>query len=87
RRGGEALFAVADDGPGIPPGEQARIFERFYRATHLPTGGKGGSGLGLPIARAMVELHGGRLWVESRPGEGATFWVAVPIARPIPAIA
>ena len=76
RRAGEALFAVADDGPGIPEAEQRRIFDRFYRAGNSANKG---SGLGLPIARAMVELHGGRLWVESRPGTGATFWIAIPI--------
>ena len=66
--------AVHADLPGIPVGEQDTIFRRFYR---LPTSG-GGSGLGLEIARSIVELHGGRLWVESAPGRGATFHVALP---------
>jgi signal transduction histidine kinase len=76
QRPGEVCLAVADDGPGIPAAEQERIFERFYRAG----GGNGqaGSGLGLPIARALVELHGGRLWVESAPPQGSTFHVSLP---------
>jgi signal transduction histidine kinase len=74
RSDGEVVLSVSDDGPGIPVGEQDTIFRRFYR---LPTSG-GGSGLGLEIARSIVELHGGRLWVESAPGRGATFHVALP---------
>ncbi len=79
-RSDEAIFAVTDDGPGIPEAEQQRIFDRFYR---LESGvnGWGGTGLGLPIARAMAELHGGRLWVESRPGSGSTFWLAIPTTQ------
>lgn len=82
RNAGEALLAVADDGPGIPQVEQARVFERFYRAEQAAARCVEGSGLGLPIARAMVELHGGRMWVESRPGSGATFWMALPARLP-----
>jgi PAS domain S-box-containing protein len=73
----EAVFAVADDGPGVPEDEQSRIFERFYRSR--TSQGVQGSGLGLTIARAMVELHGGRIWVESTLGQGATFRISVPI--------
>jgi PAS domain S-box-containing protein len=75
---GEAVFSVIDDGPGISPEDQARIFDRFYRAESVCKGETKGSGLGLPIARGLVELHGGRLWVESSPGRGATFRVALP---------
>lgn len=78
-RDGHALLSVADDGPGIPEAEHERIFERFYRAEGEATRGSPGSGLGLPIARALVELHGGRVWVESEPGAGATFHVALPL--------
>jgi signal transduction histidine kinase len=84
----EIRFAVADDGPGIPEAEQERVFERFYRPDVESTRRNQGAGLGLPIARAMVELHGGRLWVESAPGAGATFWIALPVepvAAPIAA--
>lgn len=80
REGGEAILAVADDGPGIAPEDLDRIFERYYR----PAQGSGrrspGSGLGLPIVRALVELHGGRVWVEHAPGQGSTFSVALPVA-------
>ncbi len=72
--GAEVRLAVADNGPGIPAGELGRIFERFYR---LDTTTRG-SGLGLVVARSIVELHGGRLWAESRPGAGATFHLALP---------
>jgi protein-histidine pros-kinase len=77
-REGEALFSVTDDGPGIAEAEQGRIFERFYRSETAVAGGASGSGLGLPIARAMAELHGGRLWLESAVGRGSTFFLAIP---------
>ncbi|MBA3416214.1 MAG: HAMP domain-containing histidine kinase [Chloroflexia bacterium] len=70
----EVHVRVADDGPGIPTGELEAIFGRFYRRDPHA----GGSGLGLVIARAIVDLHGGRLWAESRPGAGASFFVALP---------
>ncbi len=76
---GEARFAVSDDGPGIPEWEQAIIFDRFYRSDLEATERNQGSGLGLPIARAIVELHGGQIWVESTPGHGATFWISLPL--------
>jgi signal transduction histidine kinase len=69
---------VTDDGPGIPEDEHPRIFDRYYRSETEAAQRNQGSGLGLPIARAMVELHGGRIWVESTPGAGATFRIAVP---------
>jgi signal transduction histidine kinase len=75
----EAIFSVTDDGPGIPTSEQAHIFERFYRSESETALRNRGSGLGLPIARAMVELHGGRIWVESNPGKGATFSIGLPL--------
>lgn len=78
RRNGDALFVVADDGPGIPEAEQERVFDRFYRTVSAAKA-VDGTGLGLPIARAMVELHNGRLWVESKPGAGAAFWIALPV--------
>lgn len=74
--GAQLVVSVTDDGPGIPASEQALIFERFYRADGAR--GRPGSGLGLPIARAFVELHGGRVWVESDPNAGSTFWIALP---------
>lgn len=77
---GEARFAVTDDGPGIPKSELERIFDRFYRSESKATTSSQGSGLGLPIARAMIELHGGRVWAESTLGQGTTFWVSLPLA-------
>jgi signal transduction histidine kinase len=75
RRPTAVCISVRDDGPGIPADDQERIFERFYRVSGS---GSAGSGLGLAIARGLVELHGGRLWVESTPGHGSTFRVALP---------
>jgi signal transduction histidine kinase len=72
------LVTVADDGPGISKEEQERIFQRFYRAARSDAEGTVGSGLGLPIARGLVELHGGSLTVESEPGRGSTFTVRLP---------
>jgi len=76
RTDSELLFEVRDDGPGISAADQVHIFERFYRGRGAV--GHRGSGLGLPIARAMVELQGGRLWAESAPGSGTTFIIALP---------
>jgi PAS domain S-box-containing protein len=80
REGGEAILAIADDGPGIAPADLDRIFERFYRPAHGDGRRNPGSGLGLPIVKTLVELHGGRVWVESAPGQGSTFSVALPVA-------
>jgi signal transduction histidine kinase len=63
--------SVSDNGPGIAPQHLERIFEKFYRITEDTRPGKG-SGLGLPIAKDIVEAHGGRVWAESRKGEGST---------------
>jgi PAS domain S-box-containing protein len=79
RRRRQIVFTVADDGPGIAAEDQPRIFERFYRPRSEAARRSQGSGLGLPIAKAMVELHGGRIWLESRPGEGTTFHIALPV--------
>jgi PAS domain S-box-containing protein len=80
-----AVITVADDGPGIPLAEQAHLFERFYRSEREAVQRQQGSGLGLAIAHALVELHGGRLWVESAPGAGAAFHVALPLQPAGPA--
>lgn len=73
---------VDDRGPGILPGEAERIFERFYRsgAGFPRRAGPAGTGIGLSIARALVEAHGGRLWVEARPGGGSRFTTTWPVA-------
>jgi two-component system phosphate regulon sensor histidine kinase PhoR len=80
RRDGERLEGrVADDGPGISASDQARVFERFYKADRTRTTG-GGTGLGLAIARHIVEGHGGAIRVESDEGRGATFAFTIPIS-------
>jgi two-component system, sporulation sensor kinase C len=79
RRGGEAVFSVADEGPGIAHSDQERIFERVYNPADKNAARSVGSGLGLPIVRAVAEVHGGRLWLESEPGRGAIFSMAFPL--------
>lgn len=75
---GDALcFSVTDTGPGIPPEHLPHLFDRFWQARRAD---RRGSGLGLPIARGIVEAHGGRIWAESRPGHGSTFSFTVPFA-------
>ena len=71
------IFGVADQGPGIPYTEQARIFEKFYRASNVPKQ-VGGTGLGLAIVKSIVDSHQGRIWVESVLGKGSTFFVVLP---------
>lgn len=78
--GNEVCFTVADTGIGIDPAHHERLFERFYMADDSPTRPYGGTGLGLSISRQLVELHGGRIWVESAPSEGARFHFTLPVA-------
>jgi two-component system, NtrC family, sensor kinase len=75
---GHFTVGVADTGPGIPPQEQARIFEQFHQVDNSNTKAKGGTGLGLAIAKQIVEMHGGRIWVESTLGKGSTFQMELP---------
>lgn len=76
RRDVDVVFSVRDEGPGIPPEAQARVFERYWRGTDGTR--HRGAGLGLSIARGIAEAHGGRVWVESPPGQGATFFFSLP---------
>jgi two-component system sensor histidine kinase KdpD len=78
--GDRLLVRIVDRGPGIPPAQLERVFEPFYRAG-TAQGGHRGSGLGLAIARGFIEANGGRLHVESLPGQGATFVFELPLSR------
>ncbi len=76
----EAVLTVSDTGPGLTEEDAQHVFERFYRGDQSRhRGSGGGNGLGLSIVAALVEAHGGRVGVESTPGEGATFWVRLPL--------
>ncbi len=79
RIGDEDVVAVRDEGIGIPKEEQSRIFERFYRASNVESDIEG-TGLGLYIAKAIIERHSGRIWFDSAEGNGTTFHVALPPA-------
>jgi two-component system phosphate regulon sensor histidine kinase PhoR len=78
RIGDRLALSVADEGIGIPPGEHARIFEKFYRVGRSETQGRRGSGVGLALVRHVAEAHGGRVTVESRPGGGSVFTIFLP---------
>ena len=77
---GDGVVEVADRGPGLEPDHAARVFERFFRADPSRARASGGSGLGLSIVAAVAEAHGGRAEVDSTPGSGATFRIALPLA-------
>ena len=77
-RGDSLTFSVRDTGPGIAEADQAKIFEEFRQVDGSITKTKMGSGLGLAIAKRIVEMHGGRIWVDSSPGAGATFSFTAP---------
>jgi two-component system sensor histidine kinase KdpD len=74
----EAIVRVIDHGPGLKEGEEERVFEPFYRRTGVS---HSGAGLGLAIARGFAAANGGRLWAESKPGQGATFALALPVVE------
>jgi len=79
KQNGEVMIAVADTGPGIAAADQSRIFEEFQQARSGNGERPEGTGLGLALSRSLVELHGGRIWVESEPGKGSTFTFTLPV--------
>jgi signal transduction histidine kinase len=76
---GAYTLAVCDTGPGIATTDQAKLFQEFQQADNSITKKKGGTGLGLAISRRIIEMHGGRIWLESSPGHGSTFAFTVPV--------
>ena len=82
---GLVRLTVHDAGPGIPPAERERVFDKFYQVGRVEGERSPGTGLGLTIARHLVELHGGRIWAEDAPGGGAAFVLLLPAAGETPA--
>jgi len=71
--------AICDTGAGIPPADQERVFERFYRVDKTRSRASGGTGLGLPIAKQIIEAHGGKITLKSKPGEGTEMQFCLPV--------
>jgi PAS domain S-box-containing protein len=83
KEGGDCVqISVADTGPGILPEERHKIFSRFYQVANINKEKPRGSGLGLAISKALVEMHGGKIWVESETGQGSTFYFTLPAQQP-----
>ena len=80
--GRELTISVADEGPGIAPEYQAVIFQRFFQISDRADAARRGVGLGLAIARGIVEAHGGKIWVNSTLGKGSTFSFTIPVTSP-----
>ena len=78
---GSVQVSVSDTGPGIPPDEKEKIFDKFYQIAQAGDVKPKGTGLGLAICRALVELHGGKIWVESEQSGGSTFYFTLPAAK------
>src|SRR5262249_7284581 len=78
-KNGAFQVSVRDTGPGISAADQAKLFQEFQQADNAITRKKGGTGLGLAISKRIIEMHGGRIWVESQPGQGSTFAFRLPV--------
>ena len=76
---GSFNVSVRDTGPGISAADQAKLFQEFQQADNSITKKKGGTGLGLAISKRIIEMHGGRIWVESHSGQGSTFAFTLPV--------
>jgi signal transduction histidine kinase len=76
------IFCVQDEGVGIAESERGLIFEKFYQSQISENANETGVGLGLPLAKTLVELNGGRLWFESEPGKGSSFFFSLPLTSP-----
>jgi two-component system sensor histidine kinase KdpD len=74
---GEVMVEVLDRGPGFAPGEEQQVFDKFFRGEAARS--RRGVGLGLAVARAIVEVHGGKIWAENRPGGGAALRFTIPL--------
>jgi PAS domain S-box-containing protein len=83
REGQAVRVSVADTGPGIPAGEMDKVFDKFYQVARVNKEKTRGAGLGLAISKALVEMHGGRLWLESEAGSGSVFSFTIPARRPL----
>jgi signal transduction histidine kinase len=82
--GDAVILAVQDEGMGIAADDQERVFDKFFRSAEAASA-IGGTGLGLAVAREIVETHGGSINVQSEPGEGSRFWIELPLRAPAPA--
>jgi signal transduction histidine kinase len=76
------MISVSDEGVGIAPEDLNHLFDRFFRATAKAGESITGTGLGLPISRAIIEAHGGRIWAESQLGQGSKFCISLPLKGP-----
>jgi signal transduction histidine kinase len=76
---GSFHLSVCDTGPGISAADQAKLFQEFQQADNAITRKKGGTGLGLAISKRIIEMHGGKIWVESEVGQGSTFAFTLPV--------